>query len=106
PRALEVEVRAILERVARRGVDPELVAAAKLQERRETEFQKNSIAGLASVWSDAVALWGLQSPDEDLERIEKVSVEDVNRVARRYLDLAHAVSAVMIPQGTGRPVAG
>jgi zinc protease len=105
-RALEVDVRAILSRFVREGVDPDLVAAAKLQERRETEFLKNSIAGLASVWSEAVALYGLQSPDEDLERIEKVSVADVNRVARRYLDLAHAVSAVMIPEGTGRPIAG
>jgi zinc protease len=105
PKALEAEVRAILRRVAREGVPPELVEAAKLQERRQAEFEKNSIEGLASVWADAVALYGLDSPDQDLERIEKVSVEDVNRVARKYLDLAHAVSAVMIPQGSGRPVA-
>jgi len=105
PRALEAEVRAILKKVAQQGVPPELVAAAKLQERRQAEFQKNSIEGLASIWADAVALYGLDSPDEDLARIEKVSVQDVNRVARKYLDLAHAVSAVMIPQGTGRPVA-
>jgi zinc protease len=106
PKALEAEVRAILKRVADHGVPPELVQAAKLQERRQAEFQKNSIEGLASVWAEAVALYGLDSPDEDLQRIEKVSVEDVNRVARKYLDLAHAVSAVMIPQGGGRPVAG
>ena len=30
---------------------------------------------------------------------------DVNRVARHYLDLDHAVSAVMVPRGSGRPVA-
>ena len=106
PKALEAEVRAILQRVVDHGVPPELVRAAKLQERRQAEFQKNSIEGLASVWADAVALYGLDSPDADLQRIEKVSVEDVNRVARKYLDLAHAVSAVMIPQGGGRPVAG
>ena len=105
-KALDAEVRAILARVAREGVPADLVAAAKMQERRETEFLKNSIAGLASVWSDALALYGLQSPEQDLERIEKVTPEEVNRVARRYLDLDHAVTAVMLPHGSGRPVAG
>ena len=45
---------------------PDLVEAAKMQERRQAEFQKNSIDGLASVWSEAVAVYGLRSPDEDL----------------------------------------
>ena len=105
PKALEAEVRSILARVAEHGVPAELVQAAKQHERREAEFQKNSIEGLASVWAEAVALYGLESPEEDLQRIEKVTVEDVNRVAHRYLDPAHAVSAVMMPQGGGRPVA-
>jgi len=104
PQALESDVRAILRKTIAQGVPAELVAAAKLQERRETEFIKNSIAGLASVWSDAVALYGLSSPEEDLERIEKVTPAEVNRVARAYLDLDHAVVAVMRPQGSGRPV--
>jgi zinc protease len=103
PKMLEADVRAILTRVAHDGVPGDLVAAAKLQERRETEFLKNSIAGLASVWSDAVALYGLSSPEEDLTRIEKVTVEDVNRVARKYLQLDDAISAVMLPQGSGPP---
>jgi zinc protease len=105
PKALEAEVRSILSKVVQHGVPAELVQAAKQQERRQAEFQKNSIEGLASVWAEAVALYGLNSPEEDLQRIEHVTVEDVNRVARKYLDLTHAVSAVMIPQGGGRPVA-
>jgi zinc protease len=105
PKALDGEVRAILRKVATDGVPPELVEAAKLQERSEAEFQKNSIAGSASVWADEVALYGLDSPDDDLRRIEKVTVADVNRVAHQYLDLDHAVTAVMLPHGSGRPVA-
>jgi zinc protease len=104
PKVIETDVRAILRKVATQGVPPELVEAAKMQERREAEFEKNSIAGLASVWSDAVALYGLESPSDDLARIEKVTVADVNRVARQYLDLDHAVAAVMLPQGSGKPV--
>lgn len=105
PKATESEVRAILARVARDGVPAELVEAAKIQERSAAQFQKNSIGDLASIWSDAVALYGLSSPDEDLERIEKVTVADVNRVARKYLDLDHAVTGVMLPRGSGKPVA-
>jgi zinc protease len=105
PKALEAEVRSILSRVARTGVPPELVSAAKLQERSAAQFQRNSIPELAAVWSDALALYGLTSPDDDLARIEQVSVADVNRVARQYLDLDHAVTGVMQPRGSGPPVA-
>ena len=104
-KAVEREMRVILEKVAKSGVPADLVEAAKLQERRGTELQKNSIADLASVWSDAIALYGLRSPDEDLKRIQKVTVADVNRVARKYLRLDHAVSALLQPQGSGKPVA-
>lgn len=104
PKTTESAVRAILAKVSREGVPPELVDAAKIQERSAAQFQKNSIGELASIWSDAVALYGLESPDEDLQRIEKVTVEDVNRVARKYLDLDHAVTAVMLPRGSGKPV--
>ncbi len=104
PDTLDHDVRAILRSVASNGVPPELVEAAKLHERSEAEFQKNSISELAAVWADAVALYGLSSPDEDLARIEKVTVADVDRVAREYLDLDHAVTAVMLPRGSGKPV--
>jgi zinc protease len=105
PKALEGEIRAILKKTIEQGVPPELVEAAKRQEKRQAEFQKNSISGLASIWAEAVAVYGLDTPDEDLERIEKVTVADVNRVARKYLDLDHAYSAVMLPEGAGRPTA-
>ncbi len=102
---LEQEVRAILAGIVRNGVPADLVAAAKLQERSAAEFEKNSIQGLASVWSEAVAVDGLDSPEEDLARIEKVTPADVNRVARQYLDLDHAIVAVLTPRGSGKPVA-
>ena len=105
PKALAAEVRAILARVVREGVPEELVTAAKLQERAADQFQRNSIPELASVWSDAIALYGLDSPDEDLARIERVTAADVNRVARKYLDLDHAITGIMVPRGSGAPVA-
>jgi zinc protease len=99
------EVRDILAHVAKDGVPPELVTAAKIEERREDAFEKNSIAGLADVWSDAVALYGLKSPADDLKRIEKVTVADVNRAARKYLDLANVSTAILTPAHSGEAVA-
>jgi zinc protease len=105
PQALERDVRAILARIAEVGVPADLVEAAKVQEKREAEFAKNSIEGLATIWSEAVAVYGLDSPDDDLARIEKVTVADVNRVARDYLDVKRAVVAILTPQGADKPVA-
>lgn len=102
---IDAAMRRIFQNVRDHGVSPELVAAAKLQEHRQTEFQKNSIAGLASVWSDALALYGLPSPEADLTRLDRVTVADVNRVARQYLDLAQATSATLSPQRSGGPTA-
>ncbi len=104
PVALAAEVRGILSRIAREGIAPDLVEAAKLQERRAFEFQKNSIEGLATAWSDALAVDGLDSPDEDIARIERVTVEDVNRVARKVLDPQDSLVALLTPRGSGKPV--
>ena len=50
-------------------------------------------------------MYELDPPDEYLARIEKVTVDDVNRVARRYPDPGHAIVAELTPQGSGKPVA-
>jgi zinc protease len=105
PRMLARDVKSVLANVARYGVAPALVAAAKLDEQRDDAFERNSIAGLASVWSDAVALYHLNAPGDDLVRIEKVTVADVDRVARKYLDVADAATAILTPAGSGSPVA-
>jgi len=97
-------LRDTLNKLLRDGIPAELV---KLQDagRTPSRIRKNSIAGLASIWSEAVACYNLRSPDEDIERIRKVTVDEVNAVARKYLDLDHAVSAALVPQSGGRPVA-
>ncbi|HVW72134.1 MAG TPA: pitrilysin family protein [Rhizomicrobium sp.] len=103
-RDIEGRMRAILERVREHGISEDLLRAAKLQEARQTEFQKTSIAGLASAWSDAVSLYGLPSPDADLARLQKVTLADVNRVAKKYLGIDHAIVMTLSPQTSGRPV--
>ena len=77
--------------------------AAKRREIASAEFQKNSVSGLAMAWSQAVAVEGRQSPDDDIEAIRQVTVADVNRVAKQYLDFDHAITAILTPQPSGKP---
>lgn len=98
------QMRSILESATTNGVMPELVEAAKRREIAGEELQRNSILGLAMQWSQAVAVEDRQSPDDDIEAIRRVTVADVNRVARKYLDMDHAVTATLIPQPSGKPL--
>ena len=98
------EVEAILTKVATAGVPADLVEAAKRRRVAEGEFKKNSVFHLAMAWSQALAVEGRQSPQDEVTAVEQVSVNDVNQVARKYLDLDHAVVAVLKPQPTGKPV--
>jgi zinc protease len=92
--------------VRKSGVSPALVEAARRQEIAQLERQKNSVPGLANAWSTALALQGLDSPDAMKAAFESVTVADVNRVARQVLDPAQAVSAILTPEPSGKPVAG
>jgi len=103
--ALLNEVRRVLKEKIAHGIAPDLVEAARRRALTSAEFQKNSIAGLAMLWSQALAVEGRASPDEDLAAIRRVTPADVERVARKYLDLDHAVTAVLAPAVSGKPVA-
>ncbi|MBD5657191.1 MAG: insulinase family protein, partial [Candidatus Eremiobacteraeota bacterium] len=89
---------------ARTGVPPELVDAAKRGEIAGAEFNRNSIADLAATWSEAVADEGRMSPDEDVAAIANVTVADVNRAAKKYLDPSNAATANLIPNPSGNTV--
>ncbi len=98
------EVQSILKDEIKHGLSEDLVEAEKRHEISDAEFQKNSISGLASAWSEAVAVEGRNSPDDDLNALKKVTVEDVNRAAEKYLDFSHAIFTVLTPQSSGKPI--
>ncbi len=102
--ALVTQVRQILSNDLQHGVPPDLVAAAKLHELAHEEMQKNSVSGLASAWSEAVAVEGRHSPEDDIRMIEAVTPEQVDRVAKKYLKFDHAITAVLPPQPSGKPI--
>jgi zinc protease len=99
------EMREILSNYAGKGVPEDLVVAAKRAELAQAEFQRNSIPGLANVWSNALAAEGRTSPDEDIEAIGKVTLADVNRVAKQYLLNANTITATLKPVPSGQAVA-
>lgn len=100
------EMRSILANYAAKGVPEDLVAAAKRSEVAQAEFERNSIPGLADVWSNALAAEGRKSPDEDLEALKRVTLADVNRVAKQYLVETNSITATLKPVPNGEPVSG
>jgi zinc protease len=102
--AVTQEMRKILNEYAAKGVPAELVDAAKRGEVAGAEFARNSIPGLAESWSQALAAEGRNSPDEIVEATKKVTVEDVNRVAKQYLVEQSAITALLKPVPSGEAV--
>lgn len=100
------EMRGILKNYAEKGVPEDLVEAAKRSEVASAEFERNSIPGLADVWSNALAAEGRTSPDQDVEAIRKVTLTDVNRVAKQYLVDQNSITATLKPVPSGQPVSG
>jgi zinc protease len=103
PQPLLDKVRKILAENLKKGFAPELVQAAQRQEVMKAELQKNSVFDFAMAWSQAVAVEGRRSPEEDVQAIQRVTVDRVNQVARQYLNLDSAVIAVLTPEPSGKP---
>jgi zinc protease len=103
--ALARETRRILKEDLAKGYPADLVEAAKRSELTRQALRKNSVFGLAADWSQALAVEGRQSPDEDVTALGRVTAEDVNRVARTYLDFDRSIEFILTPESSGRPVA-
>ncbi len=102
---LVAKIKNIIAEYIKNGVPADLVEASKRHEISDAEFQKNSVSGLAAAWSQALAVEGRSSPDDDINAMKKVTVKDVNRVAREYLKVDTAITAVLTPLPSGKPVA-
>ena len=60
---------------------------------------------MAAAWSQALAAEGRNSPDEDVDAIRRVTVADVNRVAKQYLVASNSITATLVPKPSSEPVA-
>jgi zinc protease len=85
-----------------KGIPSDLVEASKRHEVADAAFSRNSVQELADEWSQALAVEGRSAPDEDIEAIRKVTVEDVIRVARKYLINETAIAGLLRPRAAGK----
>ncbi len=95
------DIRAVLANYRKNGLPADLVEVAKQRAIADAQFRGNSIEGLAFEWSDAVAAQGESSPDQMLSAIKGVTVADVNRVLRTYIDPSKAIVAFAVPKNLG-----
>jgi zinc protease len=105
PQALLKAVRKVLTDDLSHGFAADLVATAKRHAALDAQLDKNSIPGLAMAWSQALAIEQRRSPEADVAAVRQVSVADVDRVARQYLDPDRAIVAILTPQPSGAPAA-
>jgi zinc protease len=99
------ELQRIVANYAGKGVPADLVAASRRAVLASNEFARNSIPGLADLWSEAVAGEGRNSPQDDVDAVQSVNVADVNRTAQTYLRNDQAIVATLKPQPSGAPAA-
>jgi zinc protease len=98
------DIKAVLENYKKTGLPADLVEVAKQREIAQTEEQRNSISNLASLWSQTLAVEN-RTPDQELAGLQKVSVDDVNRVLRTYFDDATATALIATPK-SANPTGG
>jgi len=103
---LQQALKAAVRKVRKNGIGADLVKAAKRRAVLGGELRNNSITGLARSWTSAIALAGLESPDEQVARLRKVTPAEVNAQVRDRVDLDHAITLVANPTPGAKPTHG
>ncbi len=97
PAEMTHRLESILTRYAEHGVPPELFASTKRRLISDQEQSRNSIESLASDWATTIALDDEPSIAREQALLAKVTLADVDRVAKRYLDMHHAIVGALTP---------
>jgi zinc protease len=91
------DVKAVIEGYKKTGLPADLVEVAKQREVSQAQFERNSISGLASTWSESLSVEH-RTPDEELAGLQAVTLDDVNRVLRNNYDQTTATVAISTPK--------
>ncbi len=97
PSAMAKRLERIVTEYAQHGVPRELFETTKRQAISGQELSRNSIASLASDWSTTIALDNEPSIEREQQLIAGVTLADVDRVAKRYLNVDHAIVGALTP---------
>lgn len=87
----------ILTAYAQHGIPRELFETTKRKLITGQEESRNSIEALASDWSTTIALDREPSIAHEQQLIANVTLADVDLVAKRYLDVRHAIVGELTP---------
>ncbi|MBV8222441.1 MAG: insulinase family protein, partial [Candidatus Eremiobacteraeota bacterium] len=105
-KATAEQLQAIGDAYASNGVPPDLVDAAKRKELLAAQSAYGSIPDLAQLWSQVLAVERRASPDDDVAALQAVTVADVDRVAKQYLNRTTAVVAMLQHSPEVEPMMG
>jgi zinc protease len=89
---------------SRAGIPADLVEAERRRVVLDGELRGTSVSGLAQSWTTAVAVKGLDSPQQDSAMLQAVDATSVNGLAARLIDFDHAITLVLSasPTAEGR----
>ncbi|HTW84133.1 MAG TPA: pitrilysin family protein [Candidatus Sulfotelmatobacter sp.] len=94
------KLEAVTRAYAEHGVPRELFESTKHQLIAEQEESRNSVTALAADWATTIALDGEPSISHEQQLIAAVTIDEVNRVAKRYLDPRHAIVGELTPSAS------
>jgi len=100
PAAAERRLESILTNYAEHGVPRELFESTKRQLITGQEESRNSISALANDWATTVALDKEPSIAREQQLIADVTLAQVDRAAKRYLDMRHAIVGELTPSAS------
>ncbi len=96
--AATAAVKELIESIKRDGIDPDRIARAKTQMRMAHVRQKQTAESIASsMATDYMSTGDVHFGDRYVERVEKVTPEQLQEVAKKYLDPQKLLTTAMLP---------
>jgi zinc protease len=105
PESLKAELKTAVQQ-ALSGIPADFIEAERKRIILDNELREDSVSGLAQLWTDAVALQGLKSPDDEVTVFQAVDAKTVNVEAAKLLDFDHAITLVLTPAPSGQAPQG